>query len=373
MKLLQVYKTHYPESRGGIEHVIDQIGRGVSKQGVTATVFSLTKQNNIIPMSIDGYTVHRCKANIEVASTPFSLSAINVFAKLAKEADVIHYHFPYPFADCLHFLSGIKKPTVVTYHCDIIKQKYLAKLYDPLRKKFLNHVDSIVVTSPNYLQSSEDLKPYQDKVALIPIGLDSETYPVAASDKLRYWKERFGSKFFLFLGVIRYYKGLQFLIEAARHCDYPIVIAGVGPLFDYYKESARKVGVTNIHFLGDISSEDKVALYQTCHAFVFPSHLRSEGFGIALLEAAMFGKPMISCEIATGTTYININNETGIVIPPADVGALKNAMDFLWNHPEEAEAMGNRAKDRFKKIFSGEKMIDSYLELYRKLMTKDSL
>jgi len=62
---------------------------------------------------------------------------------------------------------------------------------------------------------------------------------------------------------------------------------------------------------------------------VFPSYLRSEAFGISLLEDAMYGKPMISREIGTGTTYINIGGETGLVVPPSDSMALRQAMSYL--------------------------------------------
>src|SRR5690606_23534758 len=100
------------------------------------------------------------------------------------------------------------------------------------------------------------------------------------------------------------------------------------------------LGVHNIHFLGQLSEEDKTVLLMLCYAFVFPSHLRSEAFGLSLLEAAMFGKPMISCEIGTGTSYINYMNNTGYVVPPADSLALANAMQFFLDHPEQVAVMG---------------------------------
>ena len=80
--------------------------------------------------------------------------------------------------------------------------------------------------------------------------------------------------------------------------------------------------------------------------FPFPSHLRSEAFGISLLEGAMFGKPMISSEIGTGTSYINIAGETGLVVPPNAPQALHEAMRQLWEHPEQAAQMGARAEER---------------------------
>ena len=238
--------------------------------------------------------------------------------------------------------------------------------------KFLNSVDNIVATSPNYLKTSDVLSKYKDKVSVIPIGLDKRTYPSAIPERLDYWKERFGEKFFLFVGVIRYYKGLHILIEAARNSEYPIVIVGAGQVENSLKEQAKKLGVDNIHFVGRISESEKVALLELSYAVVFPSHLRSEAFGISLLEGAMFGKPMISSEIGTGTTYINIDKEAGVVVPPSDSVALRKAMDYLWSNPGEAKRMGENAENRYWKLFTAEKMTQSYFELYKQLIAEST-
>lgn len=81
----------------------------------------------------------------------------------------------------------------------------------------------------------------------------------------------------------------------------------------------------------------------------------------------MFGKPMISSEIGTGTTFINIANETGLVIPPSDPDALRQAMRYLWDNPEEAARLGRRAEERYWKHFTAEKMVNDYVSLYHKL------
>jgi rhamnosyl/mannosyltransferase len=112
---------------------------------------------------------------------------------------------------------------------------------------------------------------------------------------------------------------------------------------------------------------DKVALLELCYAVAFPSHLRSEAFGISLLEGAMFGKPMISSEIGTGTTYINVDRETGLVVSPSDPVALRAAMRTLWDDPAMAGAMGQRAEARYRELFTSERMAASYAELYREL------
>jgi rhamnosyl/mannosyltransferase len=286
---------------------------------------------------------------------------------LAKKADVIHYHFPWPFMDVVHFATMVKKPTVVTYHSDIIRQKHLLKLYRPLKWKFLGDMSRIVATSPNYLATSDVLAKYKHKVSVIPIGLDKTTYPEPSAEKLAYWRDRLGPKFFLFVGVIRYYKGLHILMEAAQGTDYPIVIVGAGPIEEELKAQAAQLGLRNIHFLGHLPDEDKVALLTLCYGVLFPSHLRSEAFGISLLEGAMYGKPMISSEIGTGTTFINIADETGLVVPPSDPLAMRQAMQYLWEHPEQAAEMGRRAEARYWEHFTADQMVAEYVKLYREL------
>jgi rhamnosyl/mannosyltransferase len=170
--------------------------------------------------------------------------------------------------------------------------------------------------------------------------------------------------------MLRYYKGLHILLEAVADTDIPVVIVGNGPVEMELKRKAQSLGLKNVYFLGALPEEDKVTLLTLCYALVFPSHLRSEAFGISLLEGAMFGKPMISCEIGTGTTYINIANETGLVVPPDDPLALRHAMQYLLIHPNEAQTMGEKAQKRYKELFTAEQMSKSYLQLYHQVLNE---
>lgn len=367
MRVLHFYKTSFPDTMGGVEQVINQIGRGSLKQGVKTDVLSLTPRRVPRIIEIDGYLSHRARLDFQIASTGFSASVFLRFAQLAKQADVIHYHFPWPFMDVVHFVTQVKKPTVVTYHSDIIRQNNLLKLYRPLMWRFLGDMNRIVATSPNYLATSKVLAMCKHKVSVIPIGLDKATYPVPPAARLAYWSERLGPKFFLFVGVIRYYKGLHILMDAAQGTDYPIVIVGAGPIEDDLKAQAARLGLRNIYFLSHLPDVDKVALFRLCYGVVFPSHLRSEAFGISLLEGAMYGKPMISSEIGTGTTFINIANETGLVVPPSDPLAMRQAMRYLWEKPEQAAEMGRRAEQRYWQKFTADQMVIEYVKLYREL------
>jgi glycosyltransferase involved in cell wall biosynthesis len=368
MKILHFYRTYYPDSFGGVEQVIRQMVVGASRLGVEGEVLTLTRDQNNLELEIEGHKVHRAPLNFEIASTGFSWSALTRFKELTKNTDIIHYHFPWPFMDMAHFFARVKKPTVVTYHSDIVRQKYLLKLYQPLKYCFLNDVDRIVATSPNYLATSPILERYKGKTEIITYGLDKSIYPVPSEKLLNTWRVRVGEKFFLFVGMLRYYKGLHILLEAAAGTTIPIVIVGDGPEMAELRQQALTLGLTHVHFLGALPEPDKVALLTLSYALAFPSHLRSEAFGISLLEGAMFGKPMISSEIGTGTTYVNVAGETGLVVPPNDPLAFRHAMHYLLEHPAEAAQMGMKAQERYIELFTAEKMSKSYVRLYHQLL-----
>lgn len=370
MRILHFYKVSYPDSQGGVEQVIHQLAKGSAQRDHHVDVLSLTSSNTLKRVYYDGYYLHQIKSNFQIASTPFSLKAFSYFKKLAKQADIIHFHYPWPFMDLVFMTSNLKKPTVVSYHSDIIKQKNLLKLYNPLKKIFLKKVNKIIASSPNYVRSSAELQTYLDKVEIIPYGIDNSNYCVPTHEKLDYWKKILGNQFFLFIGVLRYYKSVDTLIQAASNVSFPIVIAGTGPLESQLKKQVFQLKLKNVIFLGKVSEEDKSALLTLCYGLVFPSSVRSEAFGISLLEGAMFAKPLISCQIETGTSYVNLNGVTGITIPPSDPVALKNAMEFLWNNPDKASEMGKNAKERYKQLFSAEKMINNYVTLYRSIINQ---
>lgn len=367
-RVLHFFKTYYPQTMGGVEQVIFQLAEGGGAYGNQAEVLYLSRGGAVRGEPFASHLIHCAPLDLELASTGFSLSALRHFSDLARDADLVHYHFPWPYMDLAHFLTRVHKPTVLTYHSDIVKQKTLLRLYSPLMHQFLKRVDRIVATSPNYVESSPTLQRYRDKVRVIPIGLDEATYPCPTDEKLAYWRKRVGERFFLFVGALRYYKGLAFLLEALRLSSFPVVVIGTGPEEAELKALSQRYGLMGIQFLGGLPDEDKVALLSLCYGLVFPSHLRSEAFGISLLEGAMFSKPMISCEIGTGTTFINVAGETGLVVPPADPTALAQAMRSLWEQPNMAAQMGRRARARFEQMFTAGSMVSSYATLYRELL-----
>jgi len=87
-----------------------------------------------------------------------------------------------------------------------------------------------------------------------------------------------------------------------------------------------------------------------------------------LVEAAQQGTPMISCELGTGTTYVNQHERTGLVVRPSDAEAFDSAMDTFWQHPEKVRVWGECALHHFDQHFKAEVMAKEYLAIYQSVL-----
>ena len=349
---------------------IENIARGTSPAGAMHRVLVFTRESEFRVERWDcGAEIYFCPMWFHFASMPIGPAYVKQFKQLLDWADLLHFHYPFPIQDLL-YLAGkcLRKmpPALVTYHSDVVRQKLFGKLYSPLALHFLRAVDRVVATSPGYLESSATLRQLNEP-GMVPLGISESLYPSLSAVRQEHFRGRFGEGFFLFLGALRYYKGLHWLVEAAIKTGLPVVIAGGGQLADELK--AQAAGAENIHFAGEVSEEDKIALLSLASAFVFPSHLRSEAFGISLLEAQMMRLPLITCEIGTGTSYVNKADETGLVIPPASADALASAMLELHENPARREQMAEASYARFQTLFTAERMSESYLGIYRSLVS----
>ncbi|MGV3489928.1 MAG: glycosyltransferase [Devosia sp.] len=367
MRVLHFFKSYAPDSFGGTQTVIGDIAHATASLGIETEVLSLSREPERNTVIIEGHLARKAKLDFELASTGFSFSAPRIFREMAERADVVHYHFPWPVADAVHFMTRVKKPALVTYHSDIVRQRLLKAVYQPLMRRFLDDVDAIVATSPNYVATSPILKDYSGKLSVIPLGARDIARTVMPAEAVATWRRRLGDRYFVFVGALRYYKGLRFLLDAAARTGLPVVIVGTGEEGEELAAEVAARKLTNVTLLGQIGDRDKAIVLRLATGFLFPSHLRSEAFGVALVEAAASSLPLVSCELGTGTSFVNQHGTTGFVIPPADAGALAEAMQTLWNDPARAAHLGAAARRRYERLFTAEAMGASYAELYRQL------
>lgn len=368
LRVLHVYRTYFPDTQGGLEEAIRQIAAATRPHGIESRVFTLSAAAAPAVTSVDGVAVHRARRSFEIASCGVSWAAPRVFRPLAVWAEVIHVHYPWPFADLLCLLARPRRPIVLTYHSDIVRQRVLAPLYAPLRRVFFRRLAAVVVTSPGYAATSPVLRALGERVRVIPLGLAETRYAAPEAERIAAWRARLGEGFALFVGVLRTYKGLDVLLDAAAGAALRIVIAGDGPLRAHLERRIAREGLAGVTLLGRVEDADKTALLHLCAAVVLPSDRRSEAFGLSLVEGAMAGKPLVSTDLGTGTSYVNIDGETGLVVPPADAAALAAALARLSSDPACAAAMGRAARARYEAHLDGRAMGEAYAALYREMV-----
>lgn len=370
ISVLHVYRTYFPDPPGGLQEAIRQIALSSQRYGVSSRVFTLSPHPEPPVISTPEGEVIRARSWMAPASCDIGgVASFRRLAALAKSADVIHYHFPWPFADVLHAVVRARTPAILTYHSDIVRQQRLAGLYGPMMRRMLQSMSAVVATSPAYAQTSPVLLDpmLRGRVEIIPLGIDERSYPVEDDGVFARIGVAPDRPYFLFIGVLRYYKGLHTLIEAATRVKAKIVIAGSGPEEERLRARVDRCGARNVVFAGQVSDAEKVVLLKGCRAVVLPSHLRSEAFGMVLVEAAMYGRPMISCEIGTGTSYVNAHGETGLVVAPENPAELAGAMNGLFEDDTLSAKLGEAARLRYEQMFSSDALGRAYTALYRRV------
>ncbi|MFN8476088.1 MAG: glycosyltransferase [Anaerolineae bacterium] len=367
MRIVHVYKDYYPVL-GGIENHVRSLAEGQAERGhdVTVVVASLTGRTETETMN--GVRVIKAARLATVASTPLSVA---LPARLrGVQADIAHLHFPYPVGEVSQWLLGRARRTVVTYHSDVVRQAGILRLYRPLMRAILRRADRIIATSPNYAATSPLLQENRDRVAIVPLGVDLARFLQAYPDRVASLRRQYGTPLLVSMGRLRYYKGLNVLIEALPNLpDARLVVAGSGPMGDEWQALAQRLGVgQRVHFIGDISDDDQPALYQAADLYVLPATHRSEAFGIALVEALASGIPAVTTEVGTGTSYVNQNGITGVIVPPSDSAALAAAIRGLLADDARRRSMSEAARARAVAEFGRAKMLERVMAVYEDVL-----
>ncbi|MCG8603891.1 glycosyltransferase, partial [bacterium] len=189
--------------------------------------------------------------------------------------------------------------------------------------RFCDKVISVSETTGKWLVEKRGLP--QDKVVVIPYGVNLEQFTTGRKDEL---KTELGIPAqSLVIGTVarlHHQKGHRYLIEAApgiirKHPNIRFVFVGDGALRQELEERIRSYGLQdNFVFLG--FCEDVNDLLKTFDVFVLPSLY--EGLPNVILEAMATGLPVVATAV-DGTPELIVENETGYLVPPKDPKALE--------------------------------------------------
>lgn len=376
MKVLFLTK-YYPPAEGGIERYgymlcSDLVAGGDHVEVVAASEERAPSRQE----AFDGVKIHRLDQQFNVSSTPVTLDLPRLLHAVVDDFDLIHINFPNPWTDLLYLALCQGRKVVLTYHSDIFRPArslsgLLLRAYSPFIRWVLSRVTAIIVSSPNCVVSSPFLNPHRAKCRVIPMPVDVAEITQVDDNLVIEERERFGD-FVFFLGRLVHYKGVRYLIEALdRVHDGVLVIGSDGPLEEELKNQVDRLGLgQRVHFLGRITDERRRALYHACRCFVLPSISHAEGFGIVLAEAMACGKPVISTQLQTGTSFVNLDGVTGYVVPPGDPVALAEKIEILLHDDEIYARMACKARERAESQFDRPIVVDKTRSLYEDILVK---
>lgn len=367
MKVLHIYKDYYPVL-GGIENHVKLLCSELAKdENIEVQVLVTNTNLKTSIQSCEGVKIMKAGRFVKVASTPISFSLFWWMHRLRP--DIIHLHFPYPLGELAVLLMGNCKKIVLTYHSDVVKQKHLFTLYMPFLRKLFNKVEVIIASSDNYAQSSRILAQYCHKVETLPFGIDVKRFEKKNERKIGEIQGKFGCPLVLFVGKFRYYKGLQYLLEASKEVEAKFLLIGEGALHSELERYIMKNGLQEkVYILENVNDDDLPSYYQASDVFVLPSSHRSEAFGISLLEAMACQLPLISTELGTGTSFVNLHNQTGLVVPPCNHKALSRAINHLLTNRELRVKFGKAGRQRVECEFSKKVMVEKIKHLYCRVL-----
>ena len=359
MKVIEINKLYHPWI-GGVETHVKNIAEGLNKTA-NVEVVCCNHTNTTTTEYINDVKVTKYKAVGRLFSLPLSLSFI--LNLRSHQGDILHFHLPNPLAVLSTFITRPKGIIIITWHSDIVKQKFILFFYRPLLHWFLKKADHIITTSPNLADKSTFLTPYRDKITIIPLGINPHHYPKNEGPTE-------SQRFALFVGRFIYYKGVIELIKAMKKTNVHVIMVGEGPLKEHIltqgKELIKNKRLTLYPFQ---DTESLNALFSRCEFFLLPSTHPSEAFGIVQLEAMIHSKPVISTNLPTGVPYVNQHNHTGLIVPPGNVDDLAQAMTTLWTNPSLTTSLGKNAYQRCISHFTEDQMIEKTKQLFKKALT----
>ena len=365
LRVLHIGKF-YPPVPGGIERVVQSLCQ-VAKGRLDSRVLAFNTAARTVREVVEGIPVTRVGTWGAAGSVSIAPA---FFAHLRKpDADVMILHEPNPWALLSFAAVRPRIPFAIWFHSDVVRPKLQYDLfYAPIARPAYRDARRFVVSSPTLARHADALEPFRDRVSVVPFGIDVDRWAPDAAVQARADQIRrdAGRPLVVFAGRHVPYKGLQVLIEAAAPLDVQVAVLGDGPMRAAGTALAkRQQGRAAFAFHGEVTDDEMRAYLLASRMLVLPSITRAETFGFVQLEAMASGTPVISTALPTGVPWVN---QSGIVVPPGDVNALRVAMARLAADEAQAVRIGAAGRDRARTEFTLTAMRDRIVHVCEELI-----
>ena len=344
MKILIVL-TYYRPHTSGLTIYAERLAKALVKLGHQVTILTSQYDKKLAREEVvDGIRVVRAPVLFRISKGVIMPTFGWLATKLVLSHDIIHLHLPQFDAAGLAIRGRLfKKPTVITYHCDLLMPKGILNWLANQAVLFMNQVAGlfthrIVAYTEDYATHSPYLSRFKEKIAVInpPVVLPQ----IGVQDIKEFKQEHNPNDQHPVIGMAARFateKGVEILLTAADRivAEFPqalIWFAGpygnilgeeqyfkrLKPLIEELKENGHW------QFMGLLTPKVMAAFYANLDMLVIPSLNSTESFGLVQIEAMMHGIPSIASNLP-GVRQPVLRHKMGRVIPIGDAHALAEA------------------------------------------------
>lgn len=368
----------YP-TYGGSGIVATELGMDLAERGHEIHFIS-TSLPARLDITISNIYFH--KVNVETYPLfeeyqPYSLALSTIIVNIAQShgLDLLHVHYAIPHAYAAYFAKqmlrekGIELPIITTLHGTDITLVGNHPAYKPAVEFSINHSDKVTAVSESLKKETYEFFSIKNEIEVIPNFIDNEQYEIEEDCGCRNQLAEKKEKVIIHVSNLRKVKRLNDVVsifyEIQKEIPSKLIIVGEGPEWENANALIQNLGIAHkVKNLGKINE-----LYNVlCSSDLFLLPSEKESFGLAALEAMAARVPVISSN-AGGIPEVNIDGETGFVLPVGDVeGMAQRGIEMLSDEKVLSEFKENAKKQAFK--FDKKNILPMYEELYYSILQK---
>jgi len=394
MKILMLTQFFSP-TRGGGEVMFYQLANQLGKRGHKVFIIKhkilgsdksedyLNLSSNVIIYEVNPTVIHKGGLPAGIfQNVLYVLNSIKTGLKIIKSnrVDVIHCNNYSPvFAGwLLSKLTGV--PLLVTVHDVALLHGYnfwekwmrqfgrlswikalIGYLSELLTIKLSRNIHTVSKTSKNDILSFNS----KSNIVIISNSLDFEHYKFDGN--ITY------EDFILFIGRLVYYKHLEVVIEALKllknRCDVRLVVLGDGPMRSEWEGLVDRLNLKDrVEFKGYVSHKEKLHYLSKCRALLLPSIF--EGFGIVVLEAWAFRKPVIVVDVEPLNKIVEHGSD-GFVVEKNLPATWARYIYLLMSSEELSKQLGDKGYRKLIERYSMDKYVNEMEKLYTEIMVAE--
>lgn len=354
---------------GGMERHVGILTRALAARGVDVTVFAYDPSGTAKPRTVDGVKVEPVPTLLHFSSQSLAPALIMRARRIAREQrfDVVHQHWPDPFAHIAATLVPGRPAQVVSWHSDIVRQRLLRPIYRAIAPRVLARPDALIGATQAHLRSAQmDCFAPPERRHVIPYSIDTSPFeltPRIAQDARALRMKHGGGPLIFALGRHVYYKGFEVLIRAMARVPAVLLLGGEGPLTSQLTQVALSVGA-NVEFVGTIPEDMLPVYYHSSDLFCLPSVAQTEAFGLVQAEAMACGKPLVNTALGNGVNELAPHDQCALAASPGDDVALAQALRRVLAEPGLGARLGAAGYQRIRTDFTVDAMVRKTLDLY---------